>query len=316
MDPWSEFEQATRLRHGVADVALARAHGVAPARFYDRTQREDWPAPTPGTRVHPAVTPSVQQSLVIACLATRTAAGASRQTALWLHGLVDRPPNRPTIAVHHAATAPRYGKVVAHRARWVVPTDVVEVNAVPTLDLPATFVSMCGARVRDQRRRLIDALHRDLTTIDAVLARLEPIGPLPGQRQFVELCQDLADRRVESIFQEEVVDELTRLGYRPERSTRRIDTPDGRGLEVDVPLPAWKVAVEPEGDAFHRGREARRLDRRRLAAYAGTAWVPVPIDWRDWLLEPDRVLATVAAAIAAQRARGIGADVPPPGLAA
>ncbi len=312
MDPWSAFEHATRQRHGVSDVALARHHGVAPARYYDRTGRERWGDDVPGLRIHPASNPSVKQRLTVVAHATRVPAGASQDAAAWLHGLRDRPPRRPTVAVQHTTRAPRYGKVAVHRARWLRARDVVEVDQVPTLALPAMFVTSCGVPADDQRRRLIDALHRRLVTADAIIERLADIGPVTGKRRLLELCLDLRERAVESIFQEDVAAQLVERGYGAERSTRRIDTPDGRGLTVDIALPAWQVALEPEGDAFHRTREQRRLDRRRMAAYAGTVWTPVPIDWRDWHLDRDGVLDAIDAAIAAQRARGIGAGTPPP----
>jgi very-short-patch-repair endonuclease len=72
------------------------------------------------------------------------------------------------------------------------------------------------------------------------------------------------------------------------------------------------VVIETEGDAFHRTREQRRLDRRRMAAYAATPYAVVPVDWRDWYRDREHVLASIDAAIARQRQLGIGADIEPP----
>jgi hypothetical protein len=130
------------------------------------------------------------------------------------------------------------------------------------------------------------------------------------------MALDLLDRGVESVFEDEVRADLAVRGYRPSPAPVRIDTPDRRGLTVDIALP-WAVAVEPEGDLFHRTREQRRSDRRRTAQYAGTAWVPVPIDWRDWQLTPQVVRAAIDAAVLAQHATGRGATTPlPPHLRA
>jgi hypothetical protein len=165
---------------------------------------------------------------------------------------------------------------------------------------------------RSVRPLLIDATFHGLTDPDEVLARVERIGPIPGRGSLVAVARWLADRRVESVFQDDVAAVLTLLGYAPATSTTRIATPDGRGVTPDVPLPRWLVAVDPQGDAFHRSRQQRRSDRRRLAAYAGTDWVPVPVDWRDWYHDRDHVLAAIDAAIASQRRRGIGTGHEPP----
>ncbi len=182
----------------------------------------------------------------------------------------------------------------------------------PTLAVPAALLT-CASLPPDRLwARVIDAVHRGLTTADVLLERLSRIGPVAGKGVLRRQCERLAGLRIESVFQADVADELDRLGYQPERSTRRIATPDGVGLEVDVPLPAWQVAVEPDGDAYHRTREQRRNDRRRDAAFAATDWSRVPIDWRDWLLDREHVLGAIDAAIAAQRRRGVGADMAPP----
>lgn len=166
------------------------------------------------------------------------------------------------------------------------------------------FLTCWSATDRDLRALLIDGLHRGVVTVDEIVRYLEGVGPVPGKVRLRRLCEDLAGRQVESIFNDEVGAELARLGYPPDRSVRRISTPDGVGLRIDVALPTWQIAVEPVGDTFHRTREARRQDRRRHAAYAGTDWVQVPGDWRDWHLDRAHVLRSIDAAIVRQRRRG------------
>lgn len=312
VDEWLAFEQATRERHGVADTVLATASGVALTRFHKRTAREGWPRPRPGLRIHPHVPDSVQQRLTVVVAGTAGLAAASRDTAAWLHGLQAWPPGRPSVAVAHGCRAVGYRDVTAHRARWLLPDDVVEVQGIPTLSVPAMLLSACRAPEARQRARLIDVLHRGLAPPEAILALLDRAGPVPGKGTLRRLCAELGPLVIESIFQDDVARALLDLGYPVDRSTHRIATPDGIGLTADIALALWCVALETEGDAFHRTRWQRRLDRRRIAAYAGTDWVPVPIDWRDWLEDRDHVLDAIDAAIAAQRRRGIGREHLPP----
>lgn len=312
MDPWPTFVGAVLGRHGVADVDLARAHGIPPTRFYRRTARENWGAPTARVRVHPAAVPCVQRDLLAVTGSSKRIVAASGEAAAWLHGLRHHPPTWPSVLAVHATEPVHHPRVTGRRARWLRSTDVVLRDGVPTLDVPALLLAASAWSPQQVWAWFIDAVHRSMTTPAAVHERLEGVGPVTGRAGLLAYADALAVSRIESRFQDDVAGELERLGYRPLRSTLRIATADHIGLEVDVPLPAWHVAVEPDGDAFHRTREQRRSDRRRVAAFAGTDWVHVPIDWRDWLLDRDHVLAAVDAAIARQQRRGIGADVPIP----
>jgi len=203
-------------------------------------------------------------------------------------------------------------RLAVRRARWLQAEDILLIDRVPTLRLPALLLAISAVDPARARGVLIDAVQRGLTTPAAVRDRTADVGAAPGRAALLDLCDRLEHLRIESVFQDDVAGDLERRGYRPERSTRRIPTADGIGLEIDIPLPDWCVAVEPEGDAYHRSRDQRRTDRRRAGAFAGTIWVRVPVDWRDWLLDRDHVIAAIDAAIAAQQARGIGTDRPAP----
>jgi hypothetical protein len=309
---WTRFEQAARDRHGVADVALATAHDVTRSRFHRRTAREHWRVSRGGVRIHPSVPDSVQQRVTIVTVHTAGLAAASRETAAWLHDLRSRPPDRQHVALAQPYRAERYRDVLIHRARWLRDEDVTAVQGVATLTVPAMLLSSCRTDPSQQRARLIDVLHRGLASADEVLALLERVGPVPGKATLRALCREFGPLTVESIFQDDVATTLLELGYPAERSVSHIDTADGVGLSPDIALLPWLLAIETQGDAFHRTREQRRLDRRKQAAYAGTRWVPYPIDWRDWYDDRDHVLDGLDAAIEVQRQRGIGRDHLPP----
>jgi hypothetical protein len=309
MGGWTEVVQDAAARHRVTSVRRAALLGVSSAAFYRRTTSDaGWSAPYPSVRVAPGPLPSVQTQVMSLIEAIGDGAAAGR-TGAWVHGLVSYPPDVIEVLAPHGSWRPTRRRSQRVRlARWLTADDIVEVDGVTVLDLPALAVSAARWPVRDLRALVIDAMHRDLTDLQHLTDRAAAVGPVPGVGALRQLLHELADRRVESIFHDEVLDALDRSGYRPARAVTRIDTPDRRGVAIDIALP-WKVAVEPEGDRFHRSREQRRADRRRIAQYAGTDWVPVPVDWRDWMLEPDRVLAAIDAAILGQRARGIGHEV-------
>lgn len=158
----------------------------------------------------------------------------------------------------------------------------------------------------------IDAMQAGKATPDMGLERLATVGPIAGRGELERILLDLGGRRPESWFHDIVLTELLDRGYPAGTEPRHLQTPDGRGIVVDIPLEPFLVGVEPEGDTFHRGAQPRRNDRRRMAQAAGTAWVILPVDWRDWHQRRQWVMATIDAAIGRQVAAGHGSvdDLP------
>jgi hypothetical protein len=311
MTSWAAVSRDAEGRHHVASVTRAAELGLGPSSFYEGAARAGWSKLFPGTRVAPGKAGDLK-TILVAVTDSAPLAAASERTAAWLHGLVLRPPQRLEVVIPHGRSARKHDRVGFRRARWIDPErDVVEVDAIPTLGgsaLALTWASLEGAELRTL---LIDAAHRGIVDLGALEARIAGLGSFPGRERLRRLAVELAQSRMESGFEDDVRRDLTRRGYDPAPGPTPIATPDGKGLTVDIALP-WYVAVEPEGDRFHRTREQRRTDRRRLAQYAGTPWVPVPVDWRDWQLEPDRVRAAIDAAVLSQHRAGWGREVPLP----
>jgi len=89
--------------------------------------------------------------------------------------------------------------------------------------------------------------------------------------------------------------ELIRAARLPTPETNvRID-----GHEVDLVWREARLVVEIDGYAFHSSRSSFERDRRRDAALAGGGWRVVRVTWRQLTDEPEAVVATLAAALAA-----------------
>ncbi|WP_052667608.1 hypothetical protein [Nitriliruptor alkaliphilus] len=313
MNPsWNELVRAAAHRHDVADVDLAASLGLHGRTFSDLARAAGCEAPSARVRILPGAARSVQRDLLTACLSTSHLAAASGTSAAWLRGLRVRPPRPSTFVVRHGTRLPHVPGTAGRLVRWLRDADVEEIDGVPTLRGAALVLSTAHLSPQLVRPLLLDVVQAGLTTFEEVGERARAARPLAGTGRLVAMSDDLAGRIVESIFQDEVVDELARLGYQPERTVTRIDTPDGIGLGPDILLRLWLLALECQGDGFHRSRAQRRTDRRRMAQYAGTPWRPFPIDWRDWVEERDLVFDALDAAIAGQRRRGIGREHEPP----
>lgn len=305
-DAWNAFVQDCRDRYGVATVEHARQQGVADATFYRRTDREGWLQPYAGVRTAPWVRSSPYTDLSALLHAAGSEAAATGATAAWLHGLRGVP-KRLEIAIPHRLRVPGGAEQQVRRHRWLRNDDRMVLQRLSVLRAPTMILTLADRARVDLRSLVIDALHHDVVELTTLVERLNGVGPIPGRRQLAQLLHELADREVESIFHDLVLDELTHRGYRPSRSPLRIETPDGRGVHPDIPLEDWRIAIEVQGDRFHRTRAQRAADRRKTSQYAGSEWVLLELDWWEWMSNRDHFLQALDAAILEQVRRGAAA---------
>lgn len=190
---------------------------------------------------------------------------------------------------------------------------MVQRNGIARLRPEGLLVSLAGLPRPTVMGAFIDLVQAGRTTPDRVLARLVGVGPIRDRAQLVAIARELGARQPESWFHELVLTSLRERGYPVRPAPRRVATPDGRGILGDIPMPAFRVIVDPQGDTYHRDPHVRRADRRRVAQLAGTDHVLVPIDWRDWHQRQSWVLATIDAAVLRQLQAGHGTvdDLPP-----
>jgi hypothetical protein len=314
VETWNELVARAAARNGVTTPADARAAGVPESTWRRRTQAEGWARPFRGVRVAPWASRDPRVELASVLAACPPGAAASGRTAAWLQGL-DEPRVAFDVVVPEPRRAPDLGRHRARRSRWLEDTDVRLVDGIACLTVPATLVSRAGEPLHRLRAYVVDAVHRGQAELDDIAARVGEVPSLPGRAALVAMLGDLAGRAPESTFHDLVLTDLLARGYAVERAPRPVPTPDGRGVLCDVALPDFLVAIEPEGDRWHRTRRQRRSDRRRAGQYAATDWAVVPIDWQDWHERRAWVLETIDAAILAQLRRGHGGrELLPPHL--
>lgn len=307
MKNWDVLIRRIAEAGGVGTPDDARACGVSEATWHRRSRDEAWDRPYPRVRLAPWAPKGPMTDLRAALAACRGRAVAAGTTAMWLSG-VGPPPRAFDLVVPHEVAVPRLAttRVRIRRARWIGEDDVVLLDGIVRLAWPATIVSLAGMPPDRLRGLVIDSIQSGRVTADKGLERLATVGPIAGRGALEQILLDLGGRRPESWFHDIVLTELLDRGYPAAKEPLRIETPDGRGIVVDIPLVPYLVGVEPEGDTYHRGARPRRNDRRRTAQSAGTPWVIVPVDWRDWHQRREWVLATVDAAVQQQLSAGHG----------
>ena len=179
--------------------------------------------------------------------------------------------------------------------------------------------------VRVHRRKLTDddrTVHRGLriTTPARTIADLSPSMPAVDLQRLIEEAQlrRLASRTqleaygpgrpalraalhahdepqlTRSEAERRMLELIRAAGLPAPRTNVRVN-----GLEVDLFWPAQRLIVEVDGYEFHGSRPAFERDRRRDARLLAVGYRVLRVTWRQLVEEPGRVIAVIAAALAA-----------------
>jgi hypothetical protein len=235
-----------------------------------------------------------------ACLAGGRDAAASHLSALWLWGLTDHPPRRPTVSVPGARRATVAGVAVRRRAdlqpqrirqRWRIPVtdplrslcDVGEVVAAKVLD---------DAIDRGLARRLTTVLG-----LEAEVARRARRGRtgVPALREALHR-RGMSGAPDPSVLESRTLRVLARAGIVP------------LGTEVKVLDGAYRLdfllrprlALEVDGFAYHASPEAKSVDSRRRNRLRLAGFHVIEADWLEVTRHPERLQAAVHEALAAK----------------
>ena len=198
-------------------------------------------------------------------------------------------------------TAPRGRKlhpgITVHRSRLIHPDDRAEVEGIPTTSVARTLVDLADVL---SEARLTHAVNDaevqrlfDLAALDATLERLRGRrGRHRLRRVLAAYSQDPAFTR--SRAERRFLDLCLEHGL-PRPSTCIYIA----GHEVDAYWPDARLAVEFDGEAFHRTRRAFHEDRRRDRRLAALGIQVNRVTWPD--LSDGAGLAAQLEAIRAQR---------------
>lgn len=257
-----------------------------------------WERVLPGVyrdAMHPSSTPQLAFAGALWAgppgVASHVAAGA----VMALDGVVL---GRPHVWVPAARSA-RSDLVVVHRGE-VEPVDRRMIGPVPVTSPARTLIDLAGLLDdEDLAAALEDAIHRGLTTPQAIERRLRVLGGKgrPGSKRLRDILDDRgSSAAAASRLEVRIWRTLRSAGLRPVRQQPvRVGE---RTYRVDCAFPQWRLAVEGIGDRFHRSPLQRRRDQQRLADLASVAWRVIPVTWHDITEMPDRVVAQVVRALA------------------
>ncbi len=169
---------------------------------------------------------------------------------------------------------------------------MIEVRGVRVTAVPLTVVE-AAVRRRDGAKLLDSALQRhvDLESLWRTHLRNKGRTGAPRARRLLQAASDgarsEAERRILALLRGAGI-----TGW-------KANYPVG-GYRVDVGFPSAKVAIEVDGFAFHSGAQEFQIDRRRQNAIVLRNWQVLRFTWLDLVEYPEKVIATIRAAIAAR----------------
>lgn len=218
---------------------------------------------------------------------------------LWGIELV-RTPEQPHVCVGRDRGGAQHAGVEVHR-RDVPRCDREEVGGVPVTGPVRTLLDLCRCLPLPEAVASVDsALRQALVTVEELTAALRQL-PAGRGRQRVALVLRLMDPQSGSVLESLCRVLMVERGIsspEPQYVVRRA----GRWLaRVDFAWPEQRLIVETDGFAFHSDRARYRKDRRRLNDLQLAGWVVLRFSWEDVVHDPDYVVATISAVLAARR---------------
>jgi very-short-patch-repair endonuclease len=217
-------------------------------------------------------------------------AAGSALTAAWWHGFSRFCPGIVDVTVPRSSNG-RVHPGSRVRRRDLVGDDVVLHRGLRVTAAPLTVIE-AAVRIRGGAKIMDSALQRDVQLRQLWRAHLRNKGRYgsPAARILLQAADDGAHSEAERLFVK-LLEQAGITGW-------RTNYPVG-GYVVDVAFLQSKLAVEIDGLAFHSESEDFHRDRLRQNDITLLGWQVLRFTWLDLVEYPDRVIATVRAAISA-----------------
>ena len=221
---------------------------------------------------------------------------ASHQSAAWLQGIVEVPPQQ----VHLSAGPIRreLPGVIVHRSRQVV-TDRLSFRGIACTRPGRTLIDLAAAATTGQLDDAVDrALAKGLIRTKDLVALTKPArGGRPG---VAALRRCLDERGVTNVPAPSVLEsKMARLMVRYCLPLARPEHIAGEFGEyrIDYAYPEARVAVELYGYSSHRTPEQLRADQARQRRLTIQGWTVMVFTWRDVVENPAGVAEDIRRAL-------------------
>jgi hypothetical protein len=283
--------------HGVISRHEARSLGLTEEQVKWNLRTGRWVRIHRGIYRRAGEAAGPEARLLAACLAAGREAVASHASAAWLWQLVRAAPERPTVTVAPGRSDQLAG-VQQHRRRDIDATRILIRRSIPVTDPIRTLADLGDVVEAEVLDEAIDrALAGRLITVEGLEREVERLHQ-HGRRGVRHLRLAL-DRRGfrgaphPSVLESRTLRLLAGCGVVPIGT--EVVVCDGR-YRLDMLLTPH-LALEVDGYRFHWSPEAKAADSRRRNDLRLSGIIVIEADWITVVREPQRLQASVRAAL-------------------
>ncbi len=299
MQPWNILANTARPQHGVFASWQAAGCGVPRDTLRKRVTRgsldEDWP----GVFGMPGAPRTWRRLLSGACLWAGPGTAASFRSAARLWGFPRF--TEDTLEISTICKRRPHGLPFRiHRVdRYLLP-EIEEIDGIPVTSVRRTILDLASDRREHRKERALDhALFNNLVTLGHLWLLYEESWT--RGRRGIGVLRDLLIERMPERGPRD--GDCARLFWKIVRdydlphpqSQHPVCLSSGVLVHLDFAYPDAMLAIETDGYAYHRDREAFERDRERDAELSLLRWRPLRFSWAKLRFDPDFVAATVLA---------------------
>ena len=294
--------RAAEVQYGLFSSVQAEASGLtyASLRYWIRAGRVT--CVVPGVFAVAGAPASSRRDLMAACLWAGPETAASHRAAahLWDWNGFELPPAEISTT---SRKRPFGFDIVAHRVDRYVLEEITSVAGIPVTSARRTLLDLCGKKHPRRERALDQALREESVSLPQVWRLYEK--EWTRGRRGIAILRDLLVQRTpgEAPTQSELEDMLAKIikeaGLPAPTQQYEIALPSGTKY-IDFAYPELLLAIETDGYAWHGDRESFDGDRDRDNELQNLGWRVLRFTHAMLRWEPERVIATIRAAIFAR----------------
>jgi very-short-patch-repair endonuclease len=283
------LDELLRAQAGVVTAAQARQCGMSARTISRRVGEGDWRVLHP--RVYLVGGHRLTDEARVRAAWLWAGGCVSGSAAAYVHGMLDRAP--PVIGIARPTARAAHPGVHVRR-RLLDPRDQVMVRGVRVCGRARAVLETAvelprGAAFLDR------ALQRHVTFAQLTEAHSRMLGA-HGSAAVGRLLTVAADGA--HAHSERLLLKILRGAGITGWVLHLRTVAAGIEWEIDVALPAARIAIEFDGWAWHSDVDRFRDDRRKGNALVAAGWIPLRFTWDDLDRTPERVLADIRAALA------------------
>ncbi|HEX9888796.1 MAG TPA: hypothetical protein VGA69_04920 [Nitriliruptorales bacterium] len=279
---WSEFYRESTAWHGIATSAQAVSHGISDRTFRRRAADEAWHQPLAGSGVRqlPGSPPTPITQLAAALAHVGYPAAVTRGSALHLHGLRPKMPQRVQLLLPAGRTAPEVPGIEVVRTRHYLPHHLEDIKGLCCVRPARAVTDLANVqRLADLRSLVIDLRFRDGDVLDELDRVHRERGRYPGRADVRRILADLSGDGSDSGFEFTTRERLVAGDLPPDEGQAVVRTPT-RTIHIDIPFGSRRVGIECLGWAYHSSRAQLHRDAVRWNALAEVdEWLILQLTW-------------------------------------